>query len=792
MRRREINRRKEIVEILLPNDTKNEFFRLDYDLCIRCGKCVKAVDQVQLCDAMTIDRNSIIPYPIPKNAISFEDAGCVGCGNCITVCPTDALIPNSQIPYVGREYNEKRTMTVCTYCGVGCQLELVVDEDKNRIVYVDAKKSSAVNGKMTCVKGKFGWDYIHHDDRISTPYIRKNGELVPASWNEAYDLIESRLRSIHSEFGGDAMTFLTSAKMTNEENYLMNKLARGVFKTNNIDHCARLCHASTVTGLVKTFGSGAMTNSIEDLTNDAEVIFIIGSNTTEAHPVIGAKIKQSVAKGKTKLIVADPREIELSEYAEIYIQHKPGTDLAIINAMLKIVLEEHLIDEEFINERTEGFSELKNTLLNQDIELLCKLAGVTVDKVRDAARLYAKAGTAAIVYAMGITQHFTGTYNVAGLANLAMMTGNVGKPGTGVNPLRGQNNVQGACDLGGLPDVYTGYQKVHLAENKAKFEKFWNVEGLNSKPGLTLTEMMNAAYDGTVKSMYIVGENPVLTDPDINKVKKALSNLDFLIVQDLFMTETAEFADVLLPAVSFAEKDGTFTNTERRIQRVRKAIIPNGESRADWQILNDLLIRFGFNIKYNSPSDIMEEIRACTPIYGGITYERIDEVGLAWPCRTLEDEGTKILHTNGFSRGKGKFIASEFVPADEMPDAEYPYVLTTGRSLYHWHSGVMTRRSEGLHERKPVETSELNPVDAEKLGIKNGDRIRVSSRRGTLETIAKVTDKILPGLLFMTFHFKESAANLLTNTALDPFAKIPELKVAAIKIEKIEPLIAAD
>ena len=768
---------------------QNDFFKLDYSMCIKCGKCVQAVEEIQHCGVLTMQGRGIDVFPTPGFGRTFEEAGCVACGNCVAVCPVAALVPNTLVKG-GREVDSKRTVTTCTYCGVGCQFEVVTKD--NKIIYIDSYKDAPANGLALCVKGRYGWDYVHHEDRIDIPYIRKDGVLQPATWDEALDLIESKFRSIQNDHGSDAFAFLSSAKCTNEENYLMQKLARGVFKTNNIDHCARLCHASTVTGLVQTFGSGAMTNSIADLTNDAKVIFIIGSNTTEAHPVMGIKMKQAVALGKTKIIVADPREIEISEVAEIYLQQKPGTDLALINAMMKVILDENLVDEEFIRDRTEGFNELKAVLATQPLELMSKITGVPVEMIQKAARLYAQADTAAIVYAMGITQHFTGTFNVAGLANMAMMTGNVGRPGTGVNPLRGQNNVQGACDLGALPDVYPGYQKVDKPETIPKFEKAWGVE-LSSVPGRTLVDMMGAAKDGDIKTMYIMGENPALSDPNLQKVRKALSNLDFLVVQDLFITETAKFADVVLPAVSFAEKDGTFTNTERRVQMVRKAIEPIGERRADWKILNELLVRFGFEKRYENTSEIMDEINEVTPIYGGITHDRIGSVGLCWPCKDENDPGTPILHTTQFTRGRGKFTPSEYLDPAEMPDAEYPLILTTGRNLYHFHTGEMTHRSTGLHARRPFETSEINIKDAERLGIKNGDKMRITSRRGTLVTVAKVTSKIVEGVVFMTFHHKEAAANLLTNDALDPFASIPEFKVAAVSVESLkeeDPLLA--
>ncbi|MCY3412177.1 MAG: formate dehydrogenase subunit alpha [Candidatus Heimdallarchaeota archaeon] len=761
---------------------KNEFFTLNYDMCIRCGKCVQAVDEIQVCGVLSMQGRGVEVYPTPGFDRNFRDAGCVGCGNCVAVCPVAALVPNTLIEQHVREVESKRTVTTCNYCGVGCQFELVHKD--NRIIYVDSHRDAVVNGLALCVKGRYGWDYIHHPDRIDTPLIKKGGKFVKASWQEAFDFIESKMKTIQHEFGSEAFAFLSSAKATNESNYLMQKMARAAFKTNSVDHCARLCHASTVAGLAQTFGSGAMTNSIADVTEQAEVIFIIGSNITEAHPVMGIKVKQGVQQGKIKVITADPRKIEITEYSEYHLQHKPGTDLALIIAMIKVIVDEGLVNEEFINNRTEGFDELKEMLASQDLDLLAKIASVPLDKIKAAARLYASVERAAIIYAMGITQHFTGTFNVGALANLAMITGNIGRPGTGVNPLRGQNNVQGACDLGALPDVYPGYQKVHLSESKKKFEEAWGTD-LSDKPGLTVTEIMSAAYEGTVKSLWIMGENPVLSDPNIEKVIKALEKVDFLVVQDLFITDTAEYADVVLPAKSFAETDGTYTNTERRVQFVNKAIDQVGGRWDDWWILNEMLIRWGFDKRYHHPSEIMDEIKQITPIYGGISYNRIGHDGLQWPCPTDEHQGTPILHTGTFSRGKGKFLVSPFINPAEMPDQEYPFILTTGRSLYHWHTGSQTRRSKGLDERKSEERSEINTNDAKRLGIKNGERIRLTSRRGTLETLAFVTDRVMEGVIFMTFHFRESAANLLTNDALDPTAKIPELKVAAIKVEKI-------
>ncbi len=774
----EIEREEKIIEL----SETNEFFSLIYENCIKCGLCERVAHELQVCNVISLEKGKFDGYPSTKDGESFEKSGCVTCGNCVAFCPTGALV-NHNLNEVRDEANLHRTVTICSYCGVGCNFDLYSDLDTNLLAYVDSNQDNVVNGMALCVKGRYGWDFVNHPDRLNTPLIKKNGDFVEASWEEAFDLIETTLKKIRDESGPDSLAFLTSAKCTNEENYLMQKLARVGIGTNNVDHCARLCHASTVTGLVRAFGSGAMTNSISDLTNDAEVIFIIGSNTTEAHPVIGIKIKQAVITEKSKLIVADPREIELADYAEIYLQQKPGSDVALINAMMKVILEENLHDEEFIKSRTEGFDELKEGLKEVNLSVLCKIANVAVEDLRNAARLFANAKTASIVYSMGITQHTTGTDNVLSLANLAMITGNIGRPGAGVNPLRGQNNVQGACDLGGLPDVYPGYQRVVDSEVKTKFEKAWGCT-LDDKNGLTVVEIMNAAYDGDIRGIYIMGENPALSDPNVNHVREALEKVEFLVVQDLFITETAKYADVILPGMSFAEKDGTYTNTERRVQRVRKAIEPEGNRMVDWKILQNMLNRFGFDTTYDSPRNIMDEIASVSPIYAGISYDRIEKVGLQWPCTDKEHSGTKILHQKQFARGKGKFHKIPYLDPAELPDEEFPLILTTGRILYHFHTGEMSRRSKGLHERRPIERSEINVKDAKNLGIKDGDKMIVESRRGKVETVARVTDRIQEGVVFMSFHFKESAANLLTNDALDPHAKIPEFKFCAIKVTK--------
>ncbi len=529
------------------------------------------------------------------------------------------------------------------------------------------------------------------------------------------------------------------------------------------------------------FGSGAMTNSINDL-SQAQVFLVIGSNTTEAHPIIGIQIKKAVSENGAKLIVIDPRKIKLVDFAHIWLAQKPGTDVAIINGLLYVILSEGLVDKKFIRERTEGFEELKKVLSKYTPEAVEKISGVSAEDLRKAARLFGQAKSASIIYSMGITQHTTGVDNVLALANLAMATGNIGREGVGINPLRGQNNVQGACDVGCLPDVLPGYQKVLEEANRKKFEQAWNCR-LPEEPGLTVVEMTNAALDGKIVAMYIMGENPMLSDPDLTHVKEALESLDFLVVQDIFLTETAELADVVLPGVSFAEKDGTFTSTERRVQRVRKVIEPIGGARPDWQIILEVSRALGYSMSYAHPSEIMTEIASLSPIYGGITYERLENGGLQWPCPTPDHPGTPILHREKFSRGLGKFHPVEYKPPAEEPDKNYPLILTTGRILFQYHTGTMTRRSEGINEITPTRIVEVNPNDAKKYRIEDGEEILVISRRGKVKARANVTTSIRPGTIFMPFHFAESAANILTNSALDPIAKIPELKVCAVRVE---------
>jgi len=706
---------------------------------------------------------------------TLREVDCKFCGACVDSCPTGAL---ADLATRGLGQPDRVVTTICPYCGVGCQLKLEVKDE--RIVASIPDPDGAVNHGQACVKGRFGIaEFVHHPERLTSPLIRKNGELKEASWDEALELVAEELKHYTPQEVG----VITSAKCTNEENYVMQKFARAVLGTNNVDHCARLCHAPTVAGLVQSFGSGAMTNSINEI-GDAACILAIGTNTTEDHPVIGLEMKRAVNNGG-KLIVANPREIDLCRFASLWLQHKPGTDVALLMGMMRVIVDEGLLDSAFIKERCENFDTFRESLKEFDLDSVEKITNVPQYKIVEGARMFAGNSPATILYSMGITQHSHGTDNVLATANLAMLTGNMGKPSTGVNPLRGQNNVQGACDMGALPNVYPGYQAVSNPAIREKFETAWEC-GLPPSPGLTLVEMLEAAYRKEIKALYLIGENPALSDPDVQHVREALARLEFFVVQDIFLTETAKLAHVVLPAASFAEKDGTFTNTERRVQQVRKVIEPIGDSKPDWWIVCQIAKKLeakGFD--YSHPFDIMEEICTLTPSYGGIGYQRLENGGLQWPCPVDDHPGTPILHTNIFVRGKGRFIPLKYIPPGEMPDENYPLILTTGRSLYHFHTGTMTRKVAGLNTMEPEGVVEISPEDASQLGIDQGDKVKISSRRGEVITKAKITEALPPGLVFMAFHFAESAANILTNPKLDPVSKIPELKVSAVKVEKL-------
>jgi formate dehydrogenase alpha subunit len=765
----------------VPVDTSNPFFDRDLEKCILCGICVRTCEEIVGASAIDFSLRGIRTTISTFGDAPILESNCVSCGECVVNCPVGALIPKKEM-HVKPAYE---VLTTCPYCGCGCGIYLGVRGDE--IVSARGEPNNPASFGNLCVKGRYGFGFITHPDRLTSPLIKRNGKFEEATWEEALDLVAKKMMEIKEKIADneDYFGFIASAKCTNEDNYVMQKFARAVMGTNNVDHCARLCHAPTVAGLVQSFGSGAMTNSIDEMRN-SKCFFAIGTKTNSAHPIIAMRINEAVKKG-AKLIVANPREIELCRWADLFLQMKPGTDVPLMMGMAKIIVDEGLADAAFIEERCENFDEFKKSLDMFPLDKVEIITGVPREKIAEAARMYAANSPASILYAMGITQHSHGTDNVLATANLALLTGNVGKEFSGVNPLRGQNNVQGACDVGSLPNVYPGYQRVNHPQINEKFEKAWGTS-LSSKIGLALTEMFNAAQDGKLKAMYLIGENPILSDADANHIKKAIQSLDFLVVQDIFLTETAELAEVVLPATTFAEKDGTFTNTERRVQRIRKVLNPRGDSRGDWEIVCEVARRMGAQgFEFEDSSAIMEELASVSPIYGGIHFDRIENVGLQWPCSDRNHPGTKFLHSERFSTeiGKGNFKPLKYKPPVENPDEEYPLVLTTERSLYHFHTGTMSRKVEGLNVLRRTELVEMNPKDAAMLGIDDGEIVRVISRRGEVRTKAKVTEVSPEGVVSMTFHFAESPTNQLTNNALDPVSKIPETKVCAVRIEKI-------
>ncbi len=787
-----------------PDADPNPVVLVDLNKCILCSRCVRACEEIQGCDVWGFAERGYETHLVAGNGQTMIEAGCESCGICVAYCPVGALFDRPSVGW-GRITEQRRVRTTCTYCGVGCQLDLHVNTHTGKITRVTSSEDAPVNGLALCVKGRYGYDFVHSDERLTTPLIRKGWKMEAgswmldagiskldagfreATWDEALSLVAQQLTHHRDTHSPDSVGYLSSAKCTNEENYLMQKLARAVGKTNNVDHCARLCHASTVAGLATTLGSGAMTNSIADATGDAALYFVTGSNTTEQHPVIGIQMRQRVRQEGVPLIVADPRRIGLTELPGcLHLQQRPGTDVALFNGIMHEILTQGWEDRAYIEARTEGFEAFEEVVMQYPPERAAEISGVPAEKIREAARLLHAHKPAAVFWAMGITQHITGTRNVMTLANLQMLLGNIGVPGGGVNPLRGQNNVQGACDLGTLVNVYPGYQKVTDPDARAKFEAGWGVEGLPEDPGLTVVELMQGAEAGDVRALYVMAEDPMTSDPDLNHVQRALETLDFLVVQDIFFTETARFADVILPGACFAEKEGTYTNTERRIQRVRKAVEPPGAARPDWEILCDVAARMEYPMDYASPAEVMDELAALTPIYAGVRFDRLDAgEQLQWPVRSVEHAGTPILHVGEFARGKGLFTANAHLEPAEHPDAEYPFTMTTGRTLYHWHGGEITRRSTNLMALYPEPWIELHPDDGRRLEIAHGDKVRVASRRGEFEARAWLTDRVAPGLIFGTFHFPEGNVNWATGAFLDPKAKIPEYKVSAVQVEKV-------
>ncbi len=778
----EIKGSRRHIEDKLPRLDSNPYLSYDPSKCIHCMRCISMCNRAAVNGTLQTGRSGLFKTIEAPFGEDWKSTNCESCGNCATACPTGALTVKRKRKY--RSWETKRVLTTCPHCATGCQFYLVVRD--NKIVDVEAADGPSNHG-LLCVKGRNGsFDFVHSPDRITTPLIKnkETGKFEPATWEEAISYTAKRLMEVKEKYGNESLAGFACSRSANEDIYMVQKMVRTCFGNNNTDNCARVCHSATVAGLAKTLGSGAMTNPIYDITHDVDTILLVGSNPEEAHPVVGMQIRQAVKNG-TRLIVVDPRSIGLTKYADIHLKLRPGTNVAFANGMMHVIIKEGLVDEQYIEENAEGFEQLKELVKDFTPEKVGEICHIDPDKLVEAARMYAKADKAPIIYCLGVTEHSTGTEGVMSLSNLAVITGKIGRSGCGVNPLRGQNNVQGACDMGALPTDFPGYQKVENEEVRAKFEKAWGVS-LNPKPGLKATEVFPAAIKGDIKGLYICGEDPIVTDPDTEHIKKALTSLDFFVIQELFMTKTAEYADVILPGTSYTEKEGTFTNTERRVQRIRTAVKLDGDMRLDTDIIIDLMNAMGYPQPHLTASQIMDEIASLTPSFAGISFERLDNgESLQWPCKDKTTCGTPIMHVGHPVRGKALLYPAQFKPSNELPDEEYPFILTTGRILYQYNAAAMTSRSAGLMEIAGEGFIEINFKDAERLGIENGEKINVESRRGKITATARVGRKLSQGETWMPFHFPDSPANVLTNAALDDFARIPEYKVCAVNISRI-------
>jgi formate dehydrogenase alpha subunit len=752
------------------------------ELCIGCGRCVAACGEQVVHDILDFGGRGADRRVIADDDVPLGQSGCVNCGECVQLCPTGALLDKAAS---SRSLNGSDPVeTLCPYCGVGCGITLHVDGRRGKVVGVTGTEGHPVSDGMLCVKGRYGLGFIHSEERLDTPLLRRSdGSFRKTTWEEAIGLFAARVQTLRKSHGPDSVAGLSSAKCTNEENYLFQKLFRQVIGTNNVDHCARLCHSSTVAGMAAAIGSGAMTNDIAGI-GAADVILVIGSDTTAAHPVIASRIKQAVRSGGTKLVVIDPKRIDLASHAALYIRQRIGSDVAVINGIMHLIIEEGLHDRDFIERRCEGFDELRKLVSLYPPERVREISGVEEEALQKAAFLFGGAKTAAVFYAMGITQHTSGTDNVRALVNLQLLCGNLGRVGGGVNPLRGQCNVQGACDMGALPDFYPGYRKVEDDAARRYFEEAWEVH-LPRKRGMTAMEMIDSASSRSLRAMFIMGENPALSNPDVTHVRESLGRLDFLVVQDIFLTETARLADLVLPAACFAEKDGLFTNTERRVQRLRTAVSPPGGALEDRLVLQKLAAALGQDWACRSAADVQEEIRRLVPAYGGISSERVEQGGLQWPCPSLDHPGTPVLHGDSFPLGRGLMEGAHWRPPAELPDGEFPLVLTTGRLLSQFHTGTMTRRSPGMDDLAGPMVM-ISAPDAAHLAIVDGESVEVATRRGTIRAPARITTALPRGTLFVPFHFSEAAANVLTNPVVDRVAGIPEFKVCAARITPVE------
>ncbi|MFM9912859.1 MAG: formate dehydrogenase subunit alpha [Methylophilaceae bacterium] len=776
-------------------DLSNPAIAVNLDACIQCTRCVRACRETEV--------NDVIGYAFrgSHSEIVFDqgdpmgDSTCVTCGECVQACPTGALSPGNGSSEI---VADKQVDSGCPFCGVGCQLTYHVKD--NKIIKVTGRDGPANHGRL-CVKGRYGFDYPNHQHRLTKPLIRKagmkkdiNADFDPANpyelfreatWDEALDFAADGLKRIIARDGKYALAGFGSAKGSNEEAYLFQKIIRTGFGTNNVDHCTRLCHASSVVALLEGVGSGAVSNPVSDV-QYAEVVIVIGSNPVVNHPVAATFIKNAVKKGTTKLILMDPRRTELARHAEYYLPFKPDTDVALLNALLNVIVTEDLVDEEFVKNRTENYEALKENVKGYSPEAMAPICGIDAKTLREVARLYATSKGSMILWGMGISQHVHGTDNSRCLIALSMVTGQIGRRGTGLHPLRGQNNVQGASDVGLIPMCFPDYLRVDNPEAHARFEKLWDTK-LDSKPGLTVVEIMDAAYDGKIKGMYVEGENPAMSDPNSNHSRAGLANLEHLIVQDLFMTETAFLADVVLPASSYSEKTGTFTNTDRIVQLGRQAVEPPGEARQDLWIIQEIAKRLGLNWNYSGAKDVFNEMRKAMDSIAGITWERLEnESAVTYPCEQEGDPGQEVIFETDFPRpnGRGKFVPADIIPADERPDAEYPLVLITGRQLEHWHTGSMTRRTSVLDAIEPAPTVSMHPLDLDAIGAVPDDVLTVESRRGKVALYARADDGMPRGSVFMAFCYYEAAANKLTNQALDPYAKIAEVKYCAVRVSK--------
>ena len=803
-----------------PADLSSPVIAVDHSACILCDRCVRACDDVQVNDVIGRSGKGCATRIAFDNDLPMGISSCVSCGECVAACPTGALTDKRLVDTATNGPDEdgsaaRRVDSICPYCGVGCGVSYHVRD--GRITGVSGRTDTHTEGRL-CVKGRYGYDYTHHPQRLLKPLIRRDDAYPKrplsadfedyrdfrrslrspewndrirevfreAEWDEALDLAARRLLEIKGALGPGALAGFGSAKVTNEEAYLFQKLIRAVFGTNNVDHCTRLCHASSVAALTEAIGSGAVSNAFQEVL-ETDVIFVIGSNTEDNHPVAATYMKQAVDRG-ARMIVLDPRRPTIADHATRYVRFKPGTDIALLNGLMHVILREGLQDGGFIESRTERFEVLAPSLERYTPETTSRITGVPAPVIEEVAREYGRAGRAMIFWGMGISQHVNGTDNARALISLCLMTGNIGRRGTGLHPLRGQNNVQGASDVGLIPRYYPGYQPVEDPVVRRRFESAWG-KGLDPADGLTVVEIMHGALDGRIAGMFMMGENPYLSDPNMNKVRKALQNLSFLVVQDIFLTETAEFADVILPASTAAEKRGTYVNTNRMVQIGRPAVEPPGTARLDGDILIDLANRMirmeqgedGSCWHYGNPESVWEEIVGLTPLFDGITYEAMERETVVWP---LEEP---VLFTDDFPRGRGRFTPVSFAPPDELPDEEFPYVLNTGRVLEHWHTGTMTRRARALDAISPEPFVEMTPGDLERLGVEDGGPVTVSSRRGAITLKTKASGRVADGNVFIPFHFKEAAANVLTNDALDPDGKIPEFKYCAVAVRPVAP-----